>query len=278
MNIWLLQALEDYDIATEAKVGKKQYWRIHDYYNEMRKGEVALLWQAGAKSGVYAIAKLKDKSYREAGKHWVDVIFKKVLQPPIYRTQLLLHPVLAELTVIRRPQGSSFKVNERQWKAFKELIDHDPAADIQKKEDESADAGKFNPKNMRDARKRIAASIVLRRGQPAFRQNLLKHYHGRCAISGCSVEAALEACHIVPFKGARTDDPSNGLLLRADLHALFDLHLITVKTKTMTVMLAPELKTSDYAEWEGRRLSYPTAPSKNALDIHRGEFKKIRGC
>ena len=55
----------------------------------------------------------------------------------------------------------------------------------------------FDPSDDTDARNRIAATIVQRRGQAKFRQDLLDAYGGRCAISGCTVESVLEAAHIV---------------------------------------------------------------------------------
>jgi putative restriction endonuclease len=65
--------------------------------------------------------------------------------------------------------------------------------------------------------------IAARRGQAAFRAALIDAYGGRCSITGCDAVEALEAAHISPYKGDHTNDVTNGLLLRADLHTLFDL-------------------------------------------------------
>jgi hypothetical protein len=94
------------------------------------------------------------------------------------------------------------------------------------------EAGVFNPEGIADARERVLSSIVRRGGQPAFRHHLLAVYNGRCAITGCDVEAVLDAAHIVPFKGPDTNHPGNGLLLRTDLHTLFDLKLVAVDVET----------------------------------------------
>ena len=58
-----------------------------------------------------------------------------------------------------------------------------------------SDVGTFQPDSIVDGRKRITASIVLRRGQNEFRQKLLKIYSGKCTITGCSTEEVLEAAH-----------------------------------------------------------------------------------
>ena len=47
-------------------------------------------------------------------------------------------------------------------------------------------------------------------------------YGGRCAITGYDVEEALQAAHIVPYLGPQSNTVNNGLLLRADVHNLFD--------------------------------------------------------
>jgi len=72
----------------------------------------------------------------------------------------------------------------------------------------------FDPDNIIDAREKTLTSIIRRRGQPNFRQQLLEIYGARCAITNCNVEEALEAVHILPYKGPQTNHPSNGLLLR----------------------------------------------------------------
>lgn len=99
----------------------------------------------------------------------------------------------------------------------------------------------FNTETLKDARERVLISIVRRQGQSQFRQQLLKAYKGKCAISGNDVEQALEAAHIIPYRGLETNTTSNGLLLRADLHTLFDLNLITIDPQTMKVLIAPKL-------------------------------------
>jgi len=65
----------------------------------------------------------------------------------------------------------------------------------------------FNPSDLEDARERVAGEILKRRGQPSFRKTLLKIYGNRCAITGCGATEVLEACHIVPYFGPKTNHP-----------------------------------------------------------------------
>jgi predicted restriction endonuclease len=140
--------------------------------------------------------------------------------------------------------------------------------------------GEFDPADEEDARKRAVAAVVRRQGQPEFRSKLLGLYGGRCAVSGCDVEAALEAAHILPYKGPQTNLPANGLLLRADLHILFDLGLLAVNTQNMTVLVAPAIKGSYYQEYAGKPLAEPAEPlgrpNKAALDKHRQASKHFQ--
>lgn len=108
-----------------------------------------------------------------------------------------------------------------------------------------------------DARERILTAITRRRGQAVFRSRLLVAYRGQCAISDCRVEAVLEAAHIVPYRGQHTNETSNGLLLRADLHTLFDLDLMRIDPDARSVILDATLRGSIYDEFDGRPLRLP---------------------
>jgi putative restriction endonuclease len=131
----------------------------------------------------------------------------------------------------------------------------------------------FDAVSVIDARERVLAQIVRRRGQKQFREKLLEAYGGRCAITGCDLVEVLEAAHIVPYMGPATDDVQNGLLLRADIHTLFDLGLITLEPESLKVLLAPSLSVTSYRELAGIRVQMPSdscqRPSIDALAHHR---------
>lgn len=136
--------------------------------------------------------------------------------------------------------------------------------------------GEFDATSFEDARQRVVASIVRRRGQPAFRRQLLDLYAGTCAFSGCALVEVLDAAHIIPYQGDATNHPQNGLLLRTDLHTLFDLGLLAVDTTDMTIIVAPSLKETEYAHLSGKEVRLPLdptgRPSVHALDKHRKGF------
>ena len=152
-----------------------------------------------------------------------------------------------------------------------QTIQYPPSfADI---EDDVDKSGAFHLDNLEDARDRTCRRIVLRRGQPAFRRELLGAYEGKCAVTGCDSEFALEACHIVPYRGPETNHVSNGLLLRADIHTLFDLGKTAVDTADMTVILASDMVQGSYSDLLNTPISLPQdplkRPSPTALEQHR---------
>ncbi|HEX4708091.1 MAG TPA: HNH endonuclease signature motif containing protein, partial [Candidatus Udaeobacter sp.] len=79
-----------------------------------------------------------------------------------------------------------------------------------------------------------------RPGQVEFRKKLKFAYQHTCCISRCTVPEALDGAHIDAYCGRSSDHPQNGLLLRRDLHALFDAGLLTVHYESLLVHLSPE--------------------------------------
>ncbi len=107
---------------------------------------------------------------------------------------------------------------------------------------------------VKESKKRLLRMVRQRLGQQRFREDLLHAYNSRCAISGCEVPQALEAAHIDPDRSAT---PSNGLLLRADFHLLFDSLLMAVEPRTVRVHLSPALRESKYWRFQNKRIRLP---------------------
>lgn len=125
-----------------------------------------------------------------------------------------------------------------------------------------------------DEREIAKRGIKLRRGQQKFRNSLLKRYDNTCVITGCKIVDILEAAHIRPYRGKNDNHPSNGLLLRADIHTLFDLNLIAIDPSTMTVHFHPRIK-NEYGLYDGIVLFANTGykPNVENLASHYNSFK-----
>lgn len=100
--------------------------------------------------------------------------------------------------------------------------------------------------------------ICERRGQQRFRKSLLVAYNHRCAITRCAVVAALEAAHLTPNCRQTNYEVTNGIMLRADIHTLFDLHLVSIDPDSMLVRLHPSLIES-YESLDGEPIHMPAA-------------------
>ncbi len=67
-----------------------------------------------------------------------------------------------------------------------------------------------------------------RLGQGAFRVLVTDIYRRRCAVTQERTLPALEAAHIRPYGDGGAHEARNGLLLRRDIHSLFDAGYVTV--------------------------------------------------
>jgi len=125
-----------------------------------------------------------------------------------------------------------------------------------------------------DARERELRAVFLRRGQGTFRKALLNAYEKRCAVTGSAMEEVLEAAHIIPYKGDHTNQCNNGLLLRADIHTLFDLGLLWVN-REMKVEVANALQRTEYGKLHGKGLRLPTDKASRPHPTHLERHAQI---
>jgi putative restriction endonuclease len=126
------------------------------------------------------------------------------------------------------------------------------------------------------AKRRIWTQIVQRQGQGAFRKKILNAYSGRCCISGAQSQWVLDAAHILPYGGSATNHVRNGLLLRTDLHALFDLSLLGIEPQSLTVHIHSLISEPEYRRFEGTKISLPSTedshPSISNLELRWAQF------
>ncbi|WP_010146995.1 HNH endonuclease [Serinicoccus profundi] len=71
-------------------------------------------------------------------------------------------------------------------------------------------------------RERVDGAHWVRRGQRWFASKVLTAYERRCAITGSHIAPTLQAAHIRPIAKDGRHSADNGLLLRSDVHTLFD--------------------------------------------------------
>lgn len=121
------------------------------------------------------------------------------------------------------------------------------------------------------------ALVVPWLGQGAFRLAVTDSYERRCAVTGERTRPILDAAHIHPFADGGTHDVANGLLLRTDIHRLFDLGYVTV-SEDRQFQVSRRLKADfdngqHYNALDGRPVGQPrrgvSPTSTDALRWHR---------
>ena len=163
----------------------------------------------------------------------------------------------------------SYKIYRAQEQGFDEL-----RSLLFSNLDALAEKGEFDyRKEPRYGRQRY---VVSRLGQATFRKKILECYSYRCTISREKSEPVLEAAHIKPYSEYGPNEISNGLLLRADIHKLFDRGYVTVTPK-LEFRVSKKLKQDFgngkiYYEYDGEEIMVPDEarfqPSSEHLRYH----------
>lgn len=94
--------------------------------------------------------------------------------------------------------------------------------------------------------------VEYRTKQAEFRKKMIARFHGKCAISGCSDLSALEAAHVGPKGGWRTNH-DDGILLRSDLHRLFDAGKLVLNDGKVLVLSEDPY----YRQYDGKAVALP---------------------
>lgn len=111
-----------------------------------------------------------------------------------------------------------------------------------------------------------------RLGQQAFKGVVLDAYRHRCAITGAKIRPVLQAAHILPLPNGGQHRLDNGLLLRSDVHIMFDRGYLGVDPKHR-LLVSPRLR-EDFGNGEefysrhGQQISVP----ERAADRPHREF------
>jgi putative restriction endonuclease len=125
--------------------------------------------------------------------------------------------------------------------------------------------------------------VAPRLGQGTFRLMVTDAYDRRCAVTGEKTLPVLEAAHIKPYAGDGDHDIQNGLLLRSDLHTLYDRGYLTVtpgyRLKVSRWIREEFQNGRDYYALDEKRIAVPKQeadrPRPDLLEWHSTEiFRK----
>ncbi len=206
----------------------------------------SLAWDAfERKNGVDSFVELvaRVRRYRPNDDALDPVIGCNVLAEPFFLDQRRWIPI-PESFALNIVSGKSYDTTTEEgariWEAVRGAI---PSPNV------ARDGA--SPDTYHDERYGEAYLMRGRLGQGAFRVLVTDAYQRRCAVTGERTLPVLEAAHIKPYALSGPHRISNGILLRSDLHKLFDLGYVTV-TPELHLEVSPRLR----AEWENGREYY----------------------
>jgi hypothetical protein len=190
------------------------------------------------------------RSYHEAG--WLDISGR------------FDGKILRELCYSPKSQHS---IRSFKWEEFLKILDK---AEIKKIENgsKSVDICLGGGRKARYTKVRV--------GQHQFRQHLIKKFGKVCAFMGETPVQALEAAHLYSYSDMEKHLDGGGILLRRDLHRLFDLGLIAVNPDSLMIDLSAEIKKfPQYKRLHGERPSIKLSKKEiKWLELHWNEHRK----
>lgn len=119
--------------------------------------------------------------------------------------------------------------------------------------------------------------VLPRLGQGSFRVLITDVYERRCAFTGERTLPVLDAAHITPYSVSKRHELSNGLLMRSDLHRLFDGGYLTVDPTERKVVVSDRIRQEfengkEYYRLEGQTIREPRdakmRPLSENLEYH----------
>src|ERR1700679_2961155 len=207
----------------------------------------SLAWDAfGEKNGVASYRELlsRVRRYRKEDDSVDPVIGCNVLAEPFFfaREQWIPVPISWAPNIVQgKTYDSTTSEGAALWREVEQSAAHRARVAEQSLLPEETVPNPFSSEYL--TRSRL--------GQGAFRVLVIDAYQRRCAVTGEKTLPVLEAAHIRPYASQGPHQVSNGILLRSDLHKLFDVGYVTV-TPELKLEVSPRLR----EEWHNGREYY----------------------
>lgn len=142
-NVWLFQANPNrYDILNALADPEldEQCWQINQFKDSIKKDDIALIWMSGRDSGIYAVTQVSSgpqlmADFPKEEKYWVKDedkgvkrlkvvinIKNRMLNKPLFRSELKDIKGLKNLSIFRQAQGTNFLVRKEEWEIIRNKI------------------------------------------------------------------------------------------------------------------------------------------------------------
>ncbi len=240
---------------------------------------LSLAWEAfGIKNGARTLSEMRDRilQYRAGARGEIDpVIGCRVVVQPVFLPEAMWIPQPASWSrsiVVGKTYDTDTAEGLRLWEqvvsaaeAFHSSTQRLGVAE-QRSLYDSSDGRYGEPKLIRP-----------RLGQGAFRLAVTDAYRRECAITPGRVLPALEAAHIQSYSSGGEHAVSNGLLLRRDIHSVFDAGYLTFD-EDLRVVVSDRVRSdfnngNEYRRLHGQALKLPDLaalrPGNERLKWHR---------
>lgn len=271
--------------------GELMLFKLHSPHNFIVGGgfftrfvqlPISLAWDAfGEGNGVRSLSEMRERigKYRRVPIEPTEnpTIGCILLAEPFFFAEEHWIPVPLDFS-LNIVQGKGYDSADREggtalWEALTERLAERATS--------SPDVGPATVAAAESARYGAPTLVRPRLGQGTFRVIVTDVYERRCAITGERTLPVLEAAHIKPFSSGGPHDPDNGLLLRSDLHTLFDQGYLTVDAEQLKVLVSNRIREEfengrDYYQLNGRAIRLPSEknyqPSHEYLAFHNDFF------
>ena len=180
----------------------------------------SLAWEAfGQANGARSAKEMREQIVRHRSGHEDDgkdfLIGCRILTQPFFFEEEDWLPVpksWARNIVAYKTYNTGDDEGLRLWNAVRDRLNRQPLSSITEQRPRYGEPRPIRP----------------RLGQGAFRVLVTDIYQRRCAVTRERTLPALEAAHIRPYAEGGDHEARNGLLLRRDIHSLFDAGYVTV--------------------------------------------------
>ncbi len=232
---------------------------------------LSLAWDAfGIKNGAATYDEMRERvsRYVQGAVRGDHVLGCRIVTQPVFLSELAWIPLPPSWTAnvqVGKVYGTDTEEGRALWDRVMEAGLRQPGAPV------------FEPV-AEPERTRFGDPVLIkpRLGQGAFRIAVTDAYSRQCAVTGGRVLPALEAAHIKPYSAGGEHNVSNGILLRTDIHRVFDSGYATIDPD-LRFVVSDRVKTdfnngSEYRRLHGSKLIAPAmpqfAPSREALEWH----------
>ena len=121
-------------------------------------------------------------------------------------------------------------------------------------------------------------TVISRPDQSEFAVAVRRNCFDRCVITGASLRQRTEAAHLVEHKHGGADHHSNGLLLRTDIHKLFDNNMLAICPDTLIVYVCADALAADHdlTAYHGKRIADTRQPvNPEYLAARWADFQRL---